>query len=546
MKKQFTVLIAAAMGVSLAACGTSPNSSGQSNPAKDSPTRLSVAKTTDLITMNSAYAMDGTSFDMIVATIEGLETMDKDGNVIPALAESYTLSDDELTYTFKLRDANWDNGEPVTADDFVFAWNMTVKDPAAEYAYLYTQDGASIKNADAIVYDDQKDLNLGVKAVDDKTLEVQLSKKCPYFVSLMTFPVFYPINQKFYEEQNGQYALSPQNLLANGPFKMVSWVQGSSVAMDKNPTYWDADKVAIDGIDFNIVPDISTSVLDFENGNTDFTKLSSTLIDKYKDSDAFTSYLEGYMWFLEFNLNNKYLSNANLRKAIATVVDRADLTENVLKDGSVPMGGFVPSNFASGPDGKDYTDTAKKFYSAVGEDALNAAKEYWDKARKELGVDSITLTLLYDSADPAISAAEYIQSQIQKLPGVTIEMVSQEKKNRVEKQKEGDFDIVLTRWGPDYADPTTYLNLMLSGNAYNYGGYSNAQYDKLMQEAADASTPQERWEKLHQAEEVLMEDTPVAGLFQVGGASLVNPKVTGIEPHSVGMPYIYKNVKKAS
>lgn len=547
MKKLLTVLAASAMGVSLVGCGSNSgsSSSGQAAAGKDNQVRVTLAKENDIISMDTSYATDGMSFEMIAATVEGLETMDKDGNTIPGIAESYTLSEDGLTYTFKLRDAKWDNGEPVTANDFVFGWNTTVKNSASEYAYLYTQDGACVKNADEIVYD-QKDMDLDIKAVDDKTFEVNLSKKCPYFLSLMTFPVFYPINQKFYEEKGDQYALTPENMLANGPYKMSSWVQGSSITLDKNPTYWDAANVNVDGIDVNIVPEASTSALDFENGNTDFTKLNSTLIDKYKNSDAFTSYLEGYLWYLQFNLNNKDLQNVNLRKAIATVVDRVDLTENVLKDGSVPIGGFVPQQFAAGPDGKDYSATAKKFYEAVGDDGLKAATEYWDKAKKELGVDSLTLKLLYEPADPAKPAAEYIQAQIQKLPGLTIEMVSQEKKNRIEKQKARDFDIVLTRWGPDYADPTTYLNLMLTGNSYNYGDYSNPEYDALMQAAADAATPEERWEKLHQAEELLMEDTPVAGVFQVGGATLVNKNVSGIESHSFGVPYIYKNLKKTN
>ncbi len=547
MKKFLTVLAAGAMGLSLVACssGSSTGSAADGSESAGSGKRVSLAKENDVISMDSTYATDGMSFEMIAATIEGLETMDKEGNPIPAMAESYDISDDELTYTFHIRDANWDNGTPVTADDFVFAWNYTVKNPAAEYAYLFTQDGACIENADAIVYDGKTDETLGVTAVDDKTLEVKLSKKCPYFVSLMTFPVFYPVNQAFFEEQGTNYALKPEALLANGPYKLVARTDGTSLTFDKNESYWDKDNVKVDGIDVKIVPEASTSALDFESGNTDFTKLNSTLVDKYKDSDAYTSYLEGYLWYLQYNMNNEYLKNANLRKAIATVVDREDLVDNVLKDGSIAIGGFVPEAFAAGPDGKDYTDGAKKFYTEIGDDGLKAAEEYWNKAKEELGVDSITLRLLYEPSDPAKPAAEFIQSEIEKLPGLKLEMVSQEKEARIELQKNRDFDIVLTRWGPDYADPTTYLNLMITGNAYNYGDYTNPDYDAIMAEAAEAPTPEDRWELLHKAEELLMEDSPVVGVFQVGGATLVNQKVSGIESHSFGVPYIYKNLEKA-
>ncbi|MBF0578649.1 peptide ABC transporter substrate-binding protein [Erysipelotrichaceae bacterium RD49] len=562
MKKLLSVLTAGTMALSLAACSNSSSTTG-SSAAPESSTgssaasatattsssgkRVTLAKENDVISMDTSYATDGMSFEMIAATVEGLETMDKAGNPIPGIAESYDISDDELTYTFHLRDANWDNGTPVTANDFVFAWEETVHNPSAEYSYLYTQDGACVQGADEIVYDQKEDGKLGIQAVDDKTFEVKLSKKCPYFVSLMTFPVFYPINEEFFKEQGDNYALTADGLLANGPYKLTDWTKGSSLTLDKNASYWDADNVKVDGIDVKIVPEASTSALDFESGNTDFTKLNSTLVDKYKDSESYTSYLEGYLWYLQFNYANEYLANANIRKALGTVIDRVDLVDNVLKDGSIAIGGFVPQDFAAGPDGKDYSEGAEKFFTAVGQDAVDAATKYWEDGLKELGKEgeSVTLSLLYEPADPSKPAAEFIQSQLQKLPGLTIEMVSQEKENRIEKQKARDFDIVLTRWGPDYADPTTYLNLMLEGNSYNYGDYVNPAYDALITDAANAATPEERWEKLHEAEKLLMEDAPVVGVFQVGGASLVNPKVTGIESHSFGVPYIYKNLEKA-
>lgn len=254
MKKFVSAACTGLVCLSMAACGSGGGTAGTDSGSESGKKRITLAKENDVISMNTAYATDGMSFEMIAATVDGLEAMDADGNVIPALAESYDLSDDELTYTFHLRDAKWSNGEPVTAQDFVFAWNETVKSPEAEYSYLFTQDGACIKNADEIVYD-QKDADLAVKAVDDKTLEVQLSKKCPYFLSLMTFPVFYPINQEFFEEQGDQYALTPDALLACGPYVLTEWTKGQSLKLDKNQDYWDADNVAIDGMDVNIVPE---------------------------------------------------------------------------------------------------------------------------------------------------------------------------------------------------------------------------------------------------------------------------------------------------
>lgn len=537
MKKFLSLTCSSMMLISLVGCGSGTDTK------KSDGNYVTLAKENDVISMDSRYATDGMSFEMIAATVEGLETMDKDGNIVPALAESYDVSDDGLIYTFHLRDAEWSNGTPVTAADFTYAWNATIKNPAAEYAYLFGSDGACIKNADEILAGDT-DLDLAIAAKDEKTFEVTLAKQYPYFVSLMSFPVFYPVNEAYATEQGDQYGLTADNLIANGPYKLVSWSKGNKLVLEKNDSYWDAENVKVDGINVNIVPEASTSALDFESGNTDFTKLNSTLVDKYKDNEAYTTVLEGYLWYLQYNYDNKYLQNENLRKAISTVIDREDLVENVLKDGSIVCGGFVPEALATGPDGKDYRESAPEYFNMLAEDGLKAAQEYWDKAKQELGVSEITLSLLYEPSDPSKPAAEFIQSQIQQLDGITVEMVSQEKENRIEKQKAGDFDMVLTRWGPDYADPTTYLNLMLTGNSYNYGKYSSKEYDAKMAEAANAKSDEERWQKLQEAEAILMNDVPVVGVFQVGGASLINKNVTGIENHAVGVPYIYKNLEK--
>lgn len=557
MKKLFAVTMSAVMALSLTACSSSSapaddsSSTGTDTETKTADasgnTVVTLAKENDVISMNSSYATDGMSFEVIAMTVEGLETIAEDGAVVPGLAESYETSDDETTYTFKLRDANWDNGDPVTANDFVFAWETTIHNPEAEYAYLFGSDGACVKGADEILNGD-KEGKLDIKAVDDKTFEVHLTQKVPYFLFLTSFPVFFPINEAFYKEQGEdgkEYGLTPENLLANGPYKLTEWTSGTNLKLAKNEKYWDANSIGVDEININIAPEASTSALDFEAGNTDFTKLNSTLVDKYKDNEAYDTFLEGYLWYLQYNMDNDILKNENIRKALSTVVDRTDLAENVLKDGSIPLGGFVPKEFALGPDGKDYTETGTAYFTEQGDEALKKATEYWEKGLKELGTDSVTLRLLYEPSDPSKPAAEFIQSQLQQLPGLTIEMVSQEKKNRIELQKQGDFDIVLTRWGPDYADPTTYLNLMITGNSYNYGNYSNPEYDKLLKEAASESDLEARWKKLHDAEAILMEDLPVVGIFQVGGASLVNPKVTGIEDHSAGVPYLYYNLKKA-
>ena len=557
MKKLLAIFSVVALMVSLVGCAaTEPDSSSKS--AENTPTSssekegestekiVSIAKEVDAISMNSMYATDGMSFESIHNTVDGLMNVDAAGKLVEGLAESYTESEDGLTYTFKLRDAVWSNGTPVTSADFVFAWQTAITTPEAEYNYLFTSGNASVANADEVLAGTKDKSELGIKAIDDKTVEVTLSARTPYFLSLMAFPVFFPVNEEFYKAQGtdgSDYALSPENLLSCGAFKLVTWERDSKMEYVKNDKYWDADAVKVDGINVKIIADANSSSIAFDAGDVQFTKITSTQIDVYKDEDVFEQVLDGYLWYLQPNMGeqaqNPAMQNENFRLALAYATSKEELCEAVLKDGSIPGNGFVPTKLAAGPDGKDFRSTAGDTFATD----TAKAQDYFKKACEELDVSEITIELMYETADPAKTAAEYLQSILQaNLPGLTVNMRALGKEARIEAQKVRDFDIVLTRWGPDYADPTTYLNLMGTGNSYNYGDWSNADFDKLLKDAASTADLQERWDLLLQAEEIIVEECPVIAVFQVGGASLIAENVTGIEVHSVGVPYVYKNI----
>ena len=505
---------------------------------------VTIAKEIDVISMNTMYATDGMSFEVIGLTTDGLMTQDAAGNVIPAIATDYTVSEDKLVYTFNLRkDAKWDNGTPVTANDFVFAWKTAIVSPEAEYAYLFTSDGANVAGADAIMNDGADVNTLGIKAIDDYTLEVTLGKDTPYFITLMCFPVFFPVNEAFYTEKGEQYALTPETMISNGAFKLTDWDKDTKIELVKSETYYDKDVINVDNFTIQITPEVATSVTAFEAGQIDFTKISSQLIDKYKDNPSFINVEEGYLWYLQFNLNTPAFQNANLRLALAHAINKVEITEALLKDGSKVGEGFAPSALATSPDGVDFRAGAGSYqqYDA------KLAQDYFAKALEEMGVSEVTISLLYENADPAKTVAEYLMAALQQnLPGLTVKLDMQIKENRIERQKVRDYEVALTRWGPDYADPTTYLNLMLTGNAYNYGDYSSEAFDNKMAEAASLSGDlSARWNALIEAEGILMQDLPIIPVFQVGTAALVREGVTGIDTHAVGIPYIYKNINVA-
>lgn len=536
MKKGTKLLWTGALVLSLAGC------SSASSGGTDSHNVLNLSKENDVITLDSTLATDGMSFEVINMMIEGLETTDENGDIVPALAESYDVSEDGLTYTFHLRDASWSNGEPVTAADFEYAWKDTASDPTSDYAYIFGPDGACIKGASEVMGNPENKDALGVKAEDEKTFVVELERRTPYFVSLTTFPPFYPVNEKFAEEQGDQYGLSADNLLACGPFQLVDWTKGNSLKLEKNDSYWGKDDVALDEINIAIVPEPSSAALAFENGSTDYARLNSSLVDKYKDNEAYKSVLGSFLWYLQYNFDNPDLQNENLRKALAYAVDRDDLTQNVLKDGSIAAEGFVTRQLSNGPDGKDYRETADGYFLERGEDSDKIAQEAFEQAKKELGKDEITLRFLFEPSDPSKSAAEFMQSEFAKLDGLNIEMVSQEKNVRLKSQQNGDFDLVLTRWGPDYADPTTYLNVLLPGGSFNFGKYDSQAYKEALDEAANASSDEARWQALQKAEKIAMDDIAVAPIFQTGASDLLNPKVKHLVDNPVGVPFVYKYV----
>ena len=522
--------------VTLAACSGDSESSGKV---------LKVAKDVELASRDQHIATDGLSFEVIAATIEGLYTVDADGNAIPAIAESYDLSEDGLTYTFYLREeAKWSNGDPVTSNDFVYAWRRLV-DPNTASEYAFIMDVAGVENAASVNSGDASLEELGVKAVDDYTLEVNLALPVPYFLQLMAFPSFFPLNESFVTEKGDDYAQSPDGLLANGPFKMTEWTQGHSFKVEKNDSYYDKENVNLDGIEYKIMKDAQTAALEFDYGNMDIVRLTGEIVDLYKDNDAFTLIHEGYLWYIAPNEEVPELQNVNLRQALGRAVNKEQLTETVLNDGSTVADFIVPVSLATGPDGKDFRETSANDYMTYD---VAVAGEYWEKAKQELGIDSLTLELLFEDTDALKKCAEFIQSELQtNLPGLTIELKSQPKKNRLELMRAGDYQLGITRWGPDYADPTTYLDMFITGNANNYPNYSNADYDALMERIGKGDLvydAEARWEAMKEAEELLIaQDAASLPMYQQGNTYLINPKVSGIETHSVGVPFIYKNVK---
>ena len=502
------------------------------------------ANDTDIVGMDSTVVDDATSFNPIAAITDGLTTVDVKSNTIPGIAKSWDVSNNGLTYTFHLRDAKWANGDDVTAQDFVYSWHRIIKN-AGNYAYMLGSEGASIKNADSLINlgtaaTDEQLNTLGIKATDDKTVVVDLEKNVPYFVGLMSFPCYFPQNQKFVEKCGKKYATKPEYILGNGAYKMTKWIKGNKATFTKNDKYYDAKSVKTKNLEMYLVQDPKTAAQNFDNGKVDYATINSTLVDKYKGKDTFKTIREGYLAYLICNFKADTTANKNLRHALSYAINRKDLCDNILKDGSQPATGFVPAQLCKSPSGKDFREESGKYVDYD----VKKAQEYLDAAKKELGTDTITVDLLYGTDEsPMDTFAEYLQGSFTKLKGLKVNMVATVKKDRIyNREASGNFQIACTRWAPDYADPTTFLNVLASSNSNNYGKWENAQYNSLLKQAQNETDVNKRWNELLEAEKVMMDDMPNIPVVQTGTAALQAKNVKGLVHNTVSTPYVFKYV----
>ena len=549
-RKILAIISIMALTFSLTACGGGTKDSkaeGNNESVEDtstSGTPLKVQIDAEVASMDPQIATDGISFEVLAAVTEGLYSLSDDGSAVEAIADKVEKSEDGLTYTVTLKDTKWSNGTPVTAKDFVFAWRRLV-DPATASEYSFIAGIAGIKNADAIVNGEMTPDQLGITAKDDKTLVIELDTPVPFFESLMAFPSFFPVNEEFYNKCGDKFATTVDTILCNGAFKVASYEPAATtINLEKNTNYWDADKVQLSGIQYQVIKDSQQTMLSYQNGDLDVATLSGEQVEQFQSDPEFKNIMSGYLWYIASNKKVAGLDNENLRKALALSYDKEAIVKNILKDGSIKADFLVPTLLATGPDGKDFRDGTDTYLSTDKAKAL----EYYYKAKTELGKDSFEYTMLIDDAESAQNVAQFIQAEIQtNLPGMKINIETLPKKNRLERLRADDFELGLTRWGPDYADPMTYLDMWITGSPNNYGAWSNTEYDSLIQSAKKgelALDSEKRWEALKKAEKMVMDEAVICPVYQQGNAVMIKKNVSGIEFHSVGINRVYKNTTK--
>ncbi len=521
---------------------TESTASGDSTPAASgdatatfTPKTVDAAKTislnagmepTGLNTLTSTYSIE---FALFKHMYENLVTLDDDDNTAPGAAESWDYDEDTLTYTFHLRkDGVWTNGDPVTAKDFEFAWSQALNpDVASDYAYfLYF-----IKNAEKYFNGEVTWDEVGVKVVDDYTLEVTMEQPTPYALFLFSFGTLAPINQRFYEAVGADlYSTEAQYFCTNGPFALTEWSHNDKIVMQKNDAWHGAADVEVEEIDWKIITDANAALSSFLAGDLDMVGLGTGELIKQATAAGATiqSYTDGTSFYIYFNNNDQYLSNVNLRRALFNAIDEQKEIDTVWQNDNEPMTSFTAPG-VSATDGTSFAGKVGELYAPSRDQ--EKAKEYLATALSELGctVDDLSAHLSIDCGDSPTSIAEasFYQEQWRQVLGIEVAVNSMITKQGSQNRKTGNYVMSITGWGPDYNDPNTFLDMWVTDGGNNQTGFSNERYDELIDLAAKETDLEKRESYFIECEQIIADQLPIGPAYWRAPSYACSDKIKG-------------------
>ena len=486
-------------------------------------------------------AVDGST--VIHNAFEGLMREDENSKIIPGTAEKYELSDDGTVYTFHLRDnAKWSDGKPVVAEDFVYAWKRALNpEVAAEYAYqlFYIKNGAAYYNKEKIGDKVATAEDVGVKAIDDKTLEVTLESPVSYFLSLAAFPTYFPVRQDIIEQNKEKWALKPDTYVSNGPFKMSEWKEKESITFVKNENYWDAKNVKLETLELRLIDDEITYLNAFKSGEIDVIESPPqaeipTLLDE--GTAKIYPYLGTYFYVI--NVSDKAkdvdpkaaeaLSNPKFRKALALSIDKQLIVDKVTQGGQVPSTSYVPLGILDSAE-KEFK---KDYLPPTGD--IEEARKLLAEAGYPNGEGAPTITLTFNTNEGHQNIAQAVQDMWKTNLGINVELKNEEWAVFQDTRNNFQYSIARHGWIADYNDPMTFLDMWTTGNGQNNSGYSNKEYDKLIAEAKVELDHTKRTELLHKAEDILMEELPIIPMYSYTNVLCIDKNVKGTYKSPLG------------
>ncbi|KDR95682.1 oligopeptide transport system substrate-binding protein [Peptoclostridium litorale DSM 5388] len=478
-------------------------------------------------------AVDGAI--VTVNAFEGLMRLDDNDKAIAGVAESFDVSEDGTVYTFHLRDSKWSDGEALTAKDFEYAWKRALsKEAAAEYAYqLYYLKNGEAYNKGEVAADE-----VGVKAIDDKTLEVTLESSVPYFLELTAFPTYFPVRQDMVEAHGEQWALKPESYITNGPFKLEKWEKGNIMAFVKNENYYDADRIKLDGIEFSFMEEISTAMASFESGDVDaLHRVAREQIPTFQaeNNPEFKIFPQIGTYFYAFNVNVEPTNDLKVRQAFTLAIDREAITKVVTKGGETPATGFVPTGMTQ-PDGKDFREAGGD-YGITTTAQVEKAQALLAEAGYPNGEGFPKIKFVYNTNENHKKVAEAISEMWKQNLGVEVELVNQEWQVFQNTRNEGDFVIARDGWVGDYVDPMTFIDMFISTSGNNHPHWNSEEFDNIVREAKLTSDETKRFEMMHKAEDMIMADMIVMPVYYYTNPKMFKEYVKGARVSPLGFVY---------
>lgn len=543
MSKKFIILTSLILVLAIIFTGCSSPSNEGKDPAGNNQTAggkkiLRSNNSSEPGSLDPALAQ-GTHESWILENVfEGLMTFDENGELVPGMAESYEISEDGLTYTFKIRDGvTWSNGDPVTAEDFEYTWKRAL-DPelAADYAHiLYYIKGAQAYNSGEGSRDD-----VAVKALDEKTLEVTLEAPTAYFLELTAFYTYFPVNKNVVES-NPDWAKDPETHVSNGPFKLVRWDHNAKIVLEKNESYYNADKIKLDGIELDIIEDQNTAWQKYEGGEYHIlVDVPTSVVAQLKAQNDPQLNIGNQIGTYYYNVNPdvKPFNNAKVRQALSMAIDCETITENITQGGQIPAEGVVPYGL------KD--ENGNEFRDGVGslvEYDPDKAKQLFEEGLAEEGMtleefNSGQFVILYNTSESHKKIAQAIQEMWRTALGIEIGLENVEFQVKLDREKAGDYQISRGGWIGDYMDPMTILDLWWSESVFNDVKYNNEEYDKLIAESKATDDQNIRMENMRKAEKMIMEDMAVIPIYFYTQPYVVKENVSGITYVPVRYPMI--------
>lgn len=515
----FLLVVTLVMSAILVACGGDGNEDktnndgieekaeggGEGKLAEDQTLNVNIKS--EPPSLNPLTSSDTTSNIILRSLFEGLMRLDQESIPQEAMAESYEVSDDKLTYTFNIReDVHWTNGDPVTAQDFEYAWKWVLTPESKDTAYsyhLYPIKGAQAAKEDGGSLDD-----VGIEVIDDKTLEVTLEEPTAYFLELLAFPTYFPINHKV-AEQNEDWASGIDEYVSNGPFEMEDWDYKNQITLKKFDEYWDADTVKLETINMLMIEDENTAKQMYDNGELDWIgrpldEIPFAAIPSYEESGELQIATSPAVYYYVINTEKEPFNNANIRKALALSINRQGIVDSITKKQEPPAMSFVPPTiFEENNDGY------------FNDNDIEQAKDYLEKGMKELGIEELpTIELSYNTSEKHADIAQAIQDMWKNNLGIDVSLHNEEWAVFLDRLAEGNYQIGRYGWGADYMDAINFLELFESKDrSNNLTKWEDDEYKEIIEKTRTETDIEARYELMRKAEEILMDEMPIIPIF---------------------------------